>query len=113
MEFMAETVTGENKWVTGRLGFSAEPAGKTRVFAIGDYWSQTSLKVVQNSLYNTLKSISTDSTANQDKGFKTLLLEAAGKPTYCFDLTAASDRIPAEMQKYRLELLGGQALGDS
>jgi hypothetical protein len=37
MEFMAETVTGENKWVTGRLGFSAEPAGKTRVFAIGDY----------------------------------------------------------------------------
>lgn len=110
---MAESVTGENKWITGRLGFSAEPAGKTRVFAIGDYWSQTSLKVIQVSLYNTLKSISTDSTANQDKGFKSLLLNSSGKPTYCFDLSSASDRIPAEMQKYRLELLGGQALGEA
>jgi hypothetical protein len=64
-------------------------------------------------LYNTLKAISTDSTANQDRGFKTLLRESAGKPTYCFDLSAASDRIPAEMQKYRLELLGGQALGEA
>ena len=113
MENMAETVTGENKWITGRLGFAAEPAGKTRVFAIGDYWSQTSLKVIQDSLYNTLKAISTDSTANQDKGFKSLLMESAGKPTYCFDLSAASDRIPAEMQKYRLELMGGQALGEA
>jgi hypothetical protein len=34
---MAETVTGENKYLTGTLGFSAEPAGKTRVFAIADY----------------------------------------------------------------------------
>jgi hypothetical protein len=113
MEFMAETVTGENRWVTGRLGFSAEPAGKKRVLANGAYLSKTSLKVIQDSLYNTLKSISTDSTENQDKGFKTLLLESSGKPTYCFDLTAASDRIPAEMQKYRLELLGGQALGEA
>ncbi len=110
---MAETVTGENKWITGRLGFSAEPAGKTRVFAIADYWSQTSLKVIQVSLYNTLRAISTDSTSNQDKGFKTLILDSVGKPTYCFDLTAASDRIPAEMQRFRLELLGGQALGDA
>jgi len=37
MEYMAETVTGEENWITGRLGFSAEPAGKTRVFAIADY----------------------------------------------------------------------------
>jgi len=36
---MARTVhpDDENKYYTGRLGFSAEPAGKTRVFAIGDY----------------------------------------------------------------------------
>jgi hypothetical protein len=34
---MAETVTGKNKYLTGKLGFSAEPAGKTRVFAIADY----------------------------------------------------------------------------
>lgn len=113
MENMAGTVTGKCSYHTGRLGFSAEPAGKTRVFAIGDYWSQTSLKVVQDSLYNTLKSISTDCTANQNRGFTTLLKESCGKPTYCFDLTAASDRIPAFMQKFRLELLGGQVLGEA
>lgn len=73
---MAESVSGENQWITGRLGFTAEPAGKTRVFAIADYWSQTSLKVIQEILYNTLRSISTDATANQDKGFKTLLKES-------------------------------------
>jgi hypothetical protein len=96
----------ENKrLLTGRLGFSAEPGGKTRVFAIGDYWSQTSLKVIQDSLYNTLKTISTDCTKDQDKGFKSLLIESKGKPTYCFDLSSASDRIPAEMQVYRLNLL--------
>lgn len=113
MENMAETVTGENKWITGRLGFAAEPAGKTRVFAIADYWSQTSLKVIQVSLYNTLKAISTDCTANQDKGFKSLLKETAQKDTYCFDLENASDRIPAFMQAYRLELLHSRQLGEA
>jgi hypothetical protein len=113
MENMARTVDGENQWITGRLGFIPEPAGKTRVFAIADYWSQTSLKVLQISLYNTLRSISTDATANQNKGFQSLIKEAYGKCTYCFDLSAASDRIPAEMQKYRLELLGDKELGDA
>lgn len=111
---MKEAYNGKDKeFLTGRLGFSPEPAGKTRVFAIADYWSQTSLKVVQESLYNTLRSISTDSTADQDKGFKSLLKRAAGKPTYCFDLTAASDRIPAFMQKFRIDLLGGKKLGEA
>lgn len=98
---------------TGRLGFSAEPGGKTRIFAIGDYWSQTSLKVIQDSLNNTLRSISTDATDSQDKGFKSLIKESLGKETYCFDLSSASDRIPAFMQKYRLEAMGGKDLGDA
>jgi len=110
---MAETIPSSDSYVTGKLGFSAEPGGKTRVFAIADYWSQTSLKVIQDSLYNTLRSISTDTTANQDKGFKSLLEMAEGKNTYCFDLTAASDRLPAKLQAFRLELLGGHKLGEA
>lgn len=31
------TVNNEETYHTGRLGFSAEPGGKTRIFAIGDY----------------------------------------------------------------------------
>lgn len=105
MEKQASICTSEDKLHTGRLGFSAEPAGKTRIFAIGDYWSQLSLKPIQISLYRTLQSISTDATRDQDHGFSSLIKESLGHPTYCFDLSSASDRIPAEMQKIRLELM--------
>lgn len=98
---------------TGRLGFSAEPAGKTRIFAIGDYWSQLSLKPIQISLYRTLQSISTDATSNQDLGFSSLIKESIGHPTYCFDLSSASDRIPAKMQKFRLQLMSNLHVADS
>jgi hypothetical protein len=113
MDNQARSFHSEDKYITGRLGFSAEPGGKTRIFAIGDYWSQTSLKVIQDSLYNTLKGISTDCTANQSKGFKSLLRDSLHKSTYCFDLTSASDRIPAIMQKHRLKLMGGNPLADA
>lgn len=108
-----EKVPYSNSYLTGKLSFSAEPAGKTRKFAMGDYWSQLSLSIIQDSLYDTLKSIPTDATANQDKGFKTLVEESNGADTYCFDLSSASDRIPAEMQKVRLRLMGGKKLADS
>jgi hypothetical protein len=113
MHNMANTIESDNSYLTGRLGFKSEPGGKTRVFAIADYWSQTSLKVIQNSLYNTLRTLSTDATANQDKGFKSLIEMSIGKSTYCFDLTAASDRLPAGVQAFRLELLGGRALSEA
>jgi hypothetical protein len=112
MESQANSFTSEKKYLTGRLGFSSEPGGKTRVFAIADYWTQCSLKVIQISLYNTLKSISTDCTKDQNRGFQSLLRDSLHKETYCFDLSAASDRIPALMQKKRLELLGGKKLGE-
>jgi hypothetical protein len=113
IENMANGIESSSSYVTGRLGFSAEPGGKTRRFAIADYWSQTSLKTIQISLYRTLKGISTDTTANQDKGFQSLLLESEGSETYCFDLSAASDRIPAVMQKHRLRLMGGNDLAET
>lgn len=113
MEQQSELYDGHTDLYTGRLGFSAEPGGKTRKFAIGDYWSQLSLKPIQISLYRTLKSIPTDTTANQDKGFIDLVLKSRGKPTYCFDLSSASDRIPAIMQKYRLQLMKDRHLADN
>jgi len=113
MEQQSESYDGQTNLYTGRLGFSAEPGGKTRKFAIGDYWSQLSLKPIQISLYRTLKSIPTDTTANQNRGFLNLVSNSRGKPTYCFDLSSASDRIPASMQKYRLQLMKDRHLADS
>jgi len=37
MEMQTKLGTGNKSLSTGRIGFSAEPAGKTRLFAIGDY----------------------------------------------------------------------------
>jgi hypothetical protein len=34
---IADSFDTEDEYLTGRLGFSSEPAGKTRVFAIADY----------------------------------------------------------------------------
>jgi hypothetical protein len=56
-------------------------------------------------LYNVLKKLGTDATRNQDLGYKNLVKKSLGKKTYCFDLTSASDRIPAEMQRHRLNLM--------
>jgi hypothetical protein len=109
----SKSVKGNTKYLTGRLGFSAEPAGKTRMFAIGDYWSQLSLKPLQISLQRTLGNIRTDATSDQDQGFKTLIEESRGHPTYSFDLSSASDRIFAIMQKHRLKLMSGKTLADS
>jgi hypothetical protein len=113
MKAQATSSNSEETLHTGRLGFSAEPAGKTRIFAIGDYWSQLSLKPIQISLYRTLQAISTDSTKDQDYGFSSLIEESCGHPTYCFDLSSASDRIPAKMQKIRLELMSNLHVADS
>jgi hypothetical protein len=113
MEKQSELVNTETELFTGRLGFSAEPGGKTRKFAIGDYWSQLSLKPIQIALYKTLQSIPTDTTANQNRGFNNLVLHSRGKPTYCFDLSSASDRIPASMQKYRLQLMSNLSVADN
>lgn len=54
-----------------------------------------------------------DATSDQNGSFAALLKGSIGHPTYCFDLSSASDRIPAIMQKKRLELMGGKILGDS
>jgi hypothetical protein len=113
MEKQSTFVDDEETYHTGRLGFSSEPAGKTRVFAIGDYWTQLSLKPLQISLQRTLGSISTDASQDQDKGFKTLLEDSKNHPTFCFDLSSASDRIPAKMQRHRLQLMKDKDLADS
>jgi hypothetical protein len=113
MEKQSTFVDDEETYHTGRLGFSSEPAGKTRVFAIGDYWTQLSLKPLQISLQRTLGSISTDASQDQDKGFKTLLEDSKNHPTFCFDLSSASDRIPAKLQRHRLQLMKDKDLADS
>jgi hypothetical protein len=80
----------------GKLSFKYEAAGKVRVFAIVDYFSQWFLKPIHDSLFDILKTLPSDATfdqlgktkAFQDKGYKYIA---------SFDLKAATDLIPQQL----------------
>jgi hypothetical protein len=66
--------------------------GKTRVIAIGDYFSQTVLYPFHKYLFKCLRRIKQDCTFDQSR-FKEFLQETEG-PYYSIDLTAFTDRFP-------------------
>lgn len=94
-----------------RLGFIPSEGGKTRVVAIGDYWTQEACLPLHKRLFKILKSLPTDGTFNQGRIVEFLqraLIE--GKPAYCFDLKSATDRFPVELQEIVVaKIIGKQA----
>jgi hypothetical protein len=79
--------------ILGRLHAIDEPAGKVRIVAICDYWTQVAMKPVHNFLFKILRSIKNDATFDQtgrvDEYFKRGLF-----PHWSFDLKSATDLIP-------------------
>jgi hypothetical protein len=67
--------------------------GKTRMIAIGDYFSQTVLKKFHKLLFSMLRRINQDCTFDQG-AFKSFLIHNNGEPFYSFDLSQATDRFP-------------------
>lgn len=76
-----------------KLAHFPDKEGKTRVIAIGDYFSQAVLKPLHEYLMETLKKIPQDCTFNQ-AGFAEKI--AGWEIYYSIDLTAATDRFPIE-----------------
>uniref|UniRef100_A0A2V0RBV6 RdRp n=1 Tax=viral metagenome TaxID=1070528 RepID=A0A2V0RBV6_9ZZZZ len=91
--------------ITGKLSLFAEPAGKTRLFAICNFWVQSALKPFHNCLMETLKLFKSDGTFDQIGQFNRILLETKGLKTYCFDLSKATDRFPIRLQQVLLEVI--------
>jgi hypothetical protein len=79
-----------------KVSFFSDKEGKTRVIAILDYWTQTCLKPLHNTLNGMLRRIKTDCTFNQNRFLE--VLPSTG-PYYSLDLTAATDRMPLQVQK--------------
>lgn len=91
----------DNNSNLGKLSFKIEPAGKIRVFAMVDCFTQWLLKGLHNDIFRVLRSFTTDATFNQTKvllGFVARLKEENIRKVYSFDLTAATDRIPVSAQ---------------
>lgn len=83
----------------GQLAQKLEAAGKIRVFALVDVWTQSILKPLHDSLFSFLKKIPNDATFDQDASVKRCFAKVAeSKCSFGFDLSAATDRLPISLQ---------------
>jgi len=84
----------------GKLGTKEEAAGKIRVFAMVDAWTQWALYPYHKALFLILRDIPMDGTFDQTAPLSKV---KAVRGLYSLDLSAATDRLPVRIQK---ELLG-------
>lgn len=90
----------------GRLSKLFEAAGKVRVIAITDWWTQCLLLPLHKGIFEILRNIQQDGTHNQTRPLELLGRIAQGRPSYSFDLTAATDRLPIDLQVQILSDMG-------
>jgi hypothetical protein len=98
-----------------QFAIKKEAAGKLRIFALIDSWSQTVLKPLHDALFDILRMIPNDGTFNQDAAFRRCQ-EKATKfgVAYSYDLSSATDRMPSRLTAALIEnLMGIPSLGDA
>nr|BCY26966.1 RNA dependent RNA polymerase [Nigrospora sphaerica mitovirus 1] len=83
-----------------KLSIKPDKEGKSRIFAMLDYWSQTALGPLHDHLYKTLKKIDRDCTFDQHSGLKLISDDSSNEGKYySIDLKSATDRFPVELQE--------------
>jgi hypothetical protein len=95
-----------------KLSYFSDKEGKSRVIAILDYWSQTALKPLHDSINRILKSIKTDCTFNQNH-FQTTLPVGTDVTYHSLDLSNATDRMPLNLQKKIIGSIIGRRKSDA
>jgi hypothetical protein len=89
--------------ILGRLATINEPAGKVRVVAITDYWTQAGLSPVHDHLFKILRILSkNDATFDQD-GVTESYFKREFSPHWSFDLKSATDLIPIALYREVLQ----------
>lgn len=85
-----------------RLSVINDPELKCRVIAIVDYWTQTALRPLHKEIFKLLRN-----NFPQDRTFTQApyISKVAGQKFHSLDLTAATDRIPAVLQRDILQLM--------
>jgi len=90
----------------GKLGVVKDQAGKSRIVGITNYWIQVALKPLHNLILSVLERIPMDGTFNQEAPLKRLIeLAPSGTIFHSFDLSAATDRLPIDVQAQILDIL--------
>lgn len=99
---------------TGKLSFLIEPGGKTRVIAIGDYFTQQALTPLFKETMKMLRTIPQDATYEQQNGVNLIKLGMKKrKPIFCFDLSSATDRFPRSLQEDVVSGIFGEGIGQA
>lgn len=89
-----------DKLYCGKLSVVYDQAGKARVVASVNWWIQSAFKGLHLSIFRFLKTVPTDGTFNQKLSFDRFLeLYSSNHLMSGFDLSAATDRLPIELQK--------------
>lgn len=97
----------------GRLSIVKDVAGKSRVVGITNYWIQVSLKPLHDSILELLKKVPTDGTYGQEEVITNLFKSQKEHCLYSsYDLSAATDRLPLEVQKDILSMFIGKMKSD-
>jgi hypothetical protein len=91
-----------------RLTAVYNTAGKARVIGITNYWTQVALFPLHREIFNFLEGVPTDGTYNQLKPVKALVDN--GEQYFSYDLSAATDRLPRDIQEDVLSLFIGRSL---
>lgn len=107
-------VTDPGAWhdfFPGRLVGIPEPAGKMRVIAICDIWTQSLFEPLHRALFKFLRSLPNDGTFDQNAAFDRAVSKAStSEGIYCADLSAATDRLPLDLQEMILNMFYGHSV---
>lgn len=107
-------VAGETSWLS-RLHRIEEPAGKVRIVAITDYWTQFLMKPVHDLVFGALRNLPQDGTFDQEacvdrvvQRVKDIAATCGGEaPVFSFDLSSATDRMPVHLYQELLSHIIG------
>lgn len=98
----------------GKLGYKVEPAGKIRVFAMVDAFTQWLLAPFHRALFALLEVLPQDATHDQNQTVLDFIERCKSenvKLIYSFDLTAATDRLPIAAQSLIVDCVTGRSIG--
>jgi hypothetical protein len=98
----------------GQLSVKFEAAGKMRIFALVDSWTQSLLSPLHDMIFKFLKSLPNDGTFDQDASVKRCAQKSKiYKRSFCFDLSAATDRLPVTIQVAILSSIIGKTAAEA
>lgn len=99
LPIVSELFMESSEFNIGKLSTKKEAAGKVRVFAMVDVWTQSALKPLHDMLFQFLRTLPNDATFDQNASVKRCMVKAAKSGlSFGYDLSAATDRLPLLLQ---------------